>query len=57
MKEKSYEIKRTGISLPISIFEKLEEKRGPVSRSAYIREVLKAWWKEGHELNDLHEGG
>ena len=53
MNRKSIEIKKTGISLPKEVFEKLEEKRGLVSRSGYIREVLKAWWEEGHDLSDL----
>lgn len=43
------------MSLPEPIFEKLEEKRGPVDRSGYIREVLKDWWDEGHTLEDLRE--
>ncbi len=55
MKRKNHEVKRTGLSLPKELFEKLEEKRGMVSRSAYIREVLKAWWEEGHTLDDLKE--
>ncbi len=53
MKQKSFEIKRFSVSLPEPIFEKIEEKRGPIDRSGYIREVLKAWWKEGHSLDDL----
>jgi len=46
-----------GISLPPETYEKLEKKRGPVSRSSYIREVLKKWWESDHTLEDLKGGG
>lgn len=53
---KSFEAKRFSVSLPEPIFKELEEKRGPVNRSSYIREVLKDWWGEGHSLDDLRGG-
>ncbi|MFW6173986.1 MAG: hypothetical protein ACOC5T_09600 [Elusimicrobiota bacterium] len=57
MNQESLEVKRTGISLPRDVFEKLEEKRGIVSRSAYIREVLKAWWNEEGDISEIKSGG
>lgn len=53
MREKT---KYTGLSLPQEVFDKLEEKRGIVSRSAYVREVLKAWWENDQEL-EVVKGG
>ncbi len=55
MKGKSFELERVSVSLPKPMFEKLEEERGPVDRSKYIRATLKNWWDEGHTLEDLRE--
>lgn len=42
--------------MPLKVFEKLEKKRGMISRSAYVREVLKTWWKQGNDARDFGEG-
>lgn len=55
MHSKSFETKRFGLTMPKKTYDQLEEKRGVVPRSVYIREVLKAWWDEGHDISDLME--
>lgn len=53
--EKETEVVGICVTIPRTIFEQIEKDRAVVPRSAYIREVLKRWLKNGHSVDEIME--